>query len=66
MPIGKLCDAYLSRNGEDMRRIHDAIEVPTFNRDTNEVTWQRVTHAIRHETEEQTFRVRTERGDRSK
>ena len=54
VPIGILCDAYLPRDGAATRRIHDDIEVPSFDRDTHDVTWESVTHAIRHETDEAT------------
>jgi len=62
IPIGVLCDAYLSEDGGATETIPDKIEVPSFNRETHELTWQPVTHAIRHETDEQTFKIATEKG----
>jgi DNA topoisomerase-6 subunit B len=60
--IGTLCDAYLPADDEATRPVPDDIEVPSFNRETHEMTWQPVTHAIRHETDEQTFKITTEKG----
>ena len=62
IPIGVLCDAYLPQEGEATRPVPDDIEVPSFDRRTHEMTWQPVTHAIRHETDEQTYGIRTEKG----
>jgi len=62
MPIGVLCDAYLPQAGEATRPIPDGIEVPSFNRQTHEMSWQPVTHALRHETDEQTYEITTEKG----
>ncbi len=62
VPIGVLCDAYLPEDGEAGRRVPAGIEVPSFDRETHEMTWQPVTHAIRHETDEQTYEILTERG----
>ncbi len=61
IPIGVLCDAYLPEEGEATRMVPDEIEVPSFDRERHELTWQPVTHAIRHETDEQTFEVTTEK-----
>jgi DNA topoisomerase-6 subunit B len=61
--IGTLCDAYLpDGDGSGTVRVHDDVEAPCFDRDTGEVTWQPVTHAIRHETDEETYRIETSRG----
>jgi DNA topoisomerase-6 subunit B len=62
VPIGVLCDAYLPQSGAGTVGIPDDIEVPSFDRETHEVTWQSVTHAIRHETDEQTYEITTEKG----
>ena len=62
VPIGALCDAYLPTDGAATRRIPADIEVPSFNRKTREMTWQPVTHAIRHETDGKTYEVTTEKG----
>jgi len=62
VPIGVLCDAYLPAEGKATRRIPDNIEAPAFNRETHEMTWQPVTHAIRHETEERTYQIETKKG----
>ena len=62
VPIGMLCDAYLPREGAGTAPIADDVEVPSFDRETHEMTWQEVTHAIRHETDEAVYRVTTERG----
>ncbi|PSP85615.1 DNA topoisomerase VI subunit B [Halobacteriales archaeon QS_6_64_34] len=62
VPIGTLCDAYLPTNGAATRRIPTDIEVPSFNRETREMTWQPVTHAIRHETDGTTYEITTEKG----
>ncbi|PSP28705.1 DNA topoisomerase VI subunit B [Halobacteriales archaeon QH_2_65_14] len=62
LPIGVLCDAYLPVSGESTRPIPDDIEVPSFNRETKEMSWQSVTHAIRHETDERTYEITTEKG----
>ncbi|MFB6293581.1 MAG: ATP-binding protein, partial [Halonotius sp.] len=60
--IGTLCDAYLPADGEGTAPIDDGIEVPSFDRETHELTWQPVTHAIRHETEESTYEITTQKG----
>jgi len=62
IPIGVLCDAYLPETGEATRPVPSEIEVPSFNRETHEMTWQPVTHAIRHETAERTYEITTEKG----
>ncbi len=62
LPIGALCDAYLPASGAATRRIPEDIEVPSFTRDDHELSWQPVTHAIRHETDEHTYEVHTNRG----
>jgi DNA topoisomerase-6 subunit B len=62
LSIGTLCDAYLPEEGEATRKLTGEIEVPSFNRETHDLSWQSVTHAIRHETEAQTYRVTTEKG----
>ncbi len=62
LPIGVVCDAYLPEDGEATAPIHDEIAVPSFDRENHDLTWQPVTHAIRHETDEQLYRIQTERG----
>ncbi|ERJ05150.1 Type 2 DNA topoisomerase 6 subunit B protein [Halorhabdus tiamatea SARL4B] len=62
VPIGVLCDAYLPENGEATRPIPEGIEVPSFDRETHELSWEPVTHAIRHETTEDTYEITTEKG----
>jgi DNA topoisomerase-6 subunit B len=62
VPIGVLCDAYLPAEGEATRPIPADIEAPSFDRESHELTWQPVTHAIRHETAEPTFEITTEKG----
>nr|WP_193588498.1 LAGLIDADG family homing endonuclease [Halalkaliarchaeum desulfuricum] len=60
--IGVLCDAYLQPEGEGTAPVPDDIEVPSFDRETHELTWQPVTHAIRHETDEPTYEITLEKG----
>jgi DNA topoisomerase-6 subunit B len=62
VPIGVLCDAYLPADGEGTTPIPDDVKTPAFDRDTHEMTWEPVTHAIRHETEERTYEITTEKG----
>ncbi|KAB7513018.1 DNA topoisomerase VI subunit B [Halosegnis rubeus] len=62
IPIGVLCDAYLTADGGGTAPIPDDIEAPCFDRESHELTWEPVTHAIRHRTDEQTYEVTTERG----
>ncbi|WP_425498784.1 DNA topoisomerase VI subunit B [Haloplanus salilacus] len=62
VPIGVLCDAYLPHDEAATARIPDDIEAPSFDRETHEMTWEPVTHAIRHETEERTYEITTEKG----
>ncbi|WP_229123942.1 DNA topoisomerase VI subunit B [Halapricum desulfuricans] len=62
IPIRVLCDAYLPEDGEATRPIPDDIEVPSFNRETHEMSWESVTNAIRHETDEATYEITTEKG----
>ncbi|MFC7134507.1 MULTISPECIES: DNA topoisomerase VI subunit B [Salinibaculum] len=62
VPVGVLCDAYLPADGAATRPVPDEIEVPSFDRETHEMTWQPVTHAIRHETDERTYEITTEKG----
>jgi len=61
IPIGVLCDAYLPEDGEGVRPI-DGIEVPSFNRETHEMSWEPVTTVIRHETQERMYEITTEKG----
>jgi DNA topoisomerase-6 subunit B len=60
--IGVLCDAHLPENGAGTAPIPDEIEVPSFNRETHEMTWEPITHAIRHETDERTYEITMEKG----
>jgi DNA topoisomerase-6 subunit B len=62
VPIGVLCDAYLPQDDAATARIPDGIEAPSFDRETHEMTWEPVTHAIRHETDERTYEITTEKG----
>ncbi|MGM0398170.1 MAG: ATP-binding protein, partial [Halobacteriota archaeon] len=62
VPIGVLCDAFLPNEGAGTAPLQADIEVPSFNRETLEMSWQPVTHAIRHETDERTFEITTEKG----
>ena len=62
IPIGVLCDAHLPGDGDGTAPISDGIEVPSFNRETQEMSWQPVTHAIRHETDERTYEIETQKG----
>ena len=62
VPIGTLCNVYLSQEGAATQQIPDDIEVPSFNRETQETSWQPVTHAIRHETAGETYEITTEKG----
>ena len=62
VPIVVLCDAYLPREGEATAPVDADVEVPSFDRETHEMTWQPVTHAIRHETDEPVYRIETARG----
>ncbi|MDQ2049414.1 DNA topoisomerase VI subunit B [Natronolimnohabitans sp. A-GB9] len=62
IPIGVLCDAYLPDEGAGTAPIAGDIEVPSFNRETHEMTWEPVTHAIRHETNEKTYQITTQKG----
>ena len=59
--IGEFCDSYLPADGEASAPIPaDAnIEVPSFDRQTHEMTWQPVTNAIRHRTDERVYRIST-------
>jgi len=62
IPIGVLCDAYLPDEGEATRPIAGDIEAPSFDRTTHELTWEPVTHAIRHETDGKVYEITTEKG----
>ena len=62
LPIGVLCDSFLPEEGEATRPVRGDIEVPSFDRETHEMTWQPVTHAIRHETDERTYKITTQKG----
>ena len=62
IPIGVLCDAYLPEEGEATRSVAGDIEVPSFSRDTHELTWEPVTHAIRHRTDGKVYEITTEKG----
>ncbi len=59
VPIGVLCDAFLPETGEATMPVPNDIDVPTFNRQTHETSWQPVTHVIRHNTAEQTYEIET-------
>ena len=60
--IGEFCDAYLPPAGNATVPIDENVRAPVFNHDTLEVSWEPVTHAIRHETTETVYRITTERG----
>jgi DNA topoisomerase-6 subunit B len=62
IPIGVLCDAYLPESGEGTAPIAGDIEALSFNRETHGMTWEPVTHAIRHETDERTYEITTQKG----
>ncbi|MFB6132095.1 MAG: DNA topoisomerase VI subunit B [Halanaeroarchaeum sp.] len=60
--IGTLCDAFLPHEGAGTASISADVEVPSFDRETHEMSWQPVTHVIRHETDEKVYRISTARG----
>ncbi|MFC6798287.1 ATP-binding protein [Haladaptatus sp. DYSN1] len=62
IPIGVLCDAYLPQEGAETVPVSDDITVPSFTRDDHTLSWQPITHVIRHETTEQTYKITTEKG----
>jgi DNA topoisomerase-6 subunit B len=62
IPIGLLCDAYLPEEGESTRPVAGDIEVPSFDRTSHELTWEPVTHAIRHRTDGKVYEIATEKG----
>jgi DNA topoisomerase-6 subunit B len=62
VPIGRLCDAYLPGDGAGTARIPDDVRAPSFDRETHEMSWQDVTHAIRHETDAATYEITTQTG----
>jgi len=62
IPIGVLCDAHLPKGGAATQPVPGDIEVPSFNRETHEMTWEPVTHAIRHETSGPTYEITTQKG----
>ena len=61
IPIGRLADAFLPQDGAAAGRVPGGIEVPSFNRETHELTWQPVTRVTRHETDGATYEVTTEK-----
>jgi len=62
VPIGVLSDAYLPQDGAATAQVPEKIEVPSFDRETHEMSWQPVTHVTRHETDEQVCEITTEKG----
>ncbi|MFB6150572.1 MAG: DNA topoisomerase VI subunit B [Haloarculaceae archaeon] len=62
VPIGVLCDAFLPEEGEATGPVTADIEAPSFDRDAHELTWQSITHAIRHETDGSVYEITTEKG----
>ncbi|PSP95658.1 DNA topoisomerase VI subunit B [Halobacteriales archaeon QS_4_62_28] len=62
VPIGVLCDAYLPESGAATRAIPADIEVPSFDRESHDMSWEPVTHAIRHETDGAVYEITTEKG----
>jgi DNA topoisomerase-6 subunit B len=61
--IDKLCDAYLpNSDGAGTVSVPDHLEAPCFDRETGSVSWQDVTHVMRHETEHETYRIETAKG----
>ena len=62
VPIGELCDSYLGDDGAETATIPDDVKAPAFNRETHEMTWEPVTHAIRHQTDARTYEITTEKG----
>jgi len=62
IPIGTLCDAYLPGEGAATRAVPADLEVPSFDRESHALTWQPVTHAIRHENDGPVYRITTQKG----
>jgi DNA topoisomerase-6 subunit B len=62
VPIGVLCDAFLPENGAGTTSVPSDIEAPCFDRETKSLSWEPVTHAIRHKTDERTYEITAEKG----
>ncbi|ERG97981.1 MAG: DNA topoisomerase VI, subunit B [Haloquadratum sp. J07HQX50] len=62
VPIGDFCDNYLPEQTAAVAPVSDDITVPSFNRQTQQISWQPVTTAIRHETEAAVYEVKTTAG----
>jgi len=60
MKIGEIVESYLQEEG--YQQIPDTMKTPSFNRQTGEVEWENVTGVSKHKTENDLFRVTTERG----
>lgn len=62
IPIGVLCDAFVGTTGEGTARLHQDIQVPSFSRADHSISWQPLTHVIKHKTAEETYTITTETG----
>ncbi|MDY6789595.1 MAG: DNA topoisomerase VI subunit B [Candidatus Nanohaloarchaea archaeon] len=63
MEIGELCDDIVGvEGGEKTKEVDEEIKAPCFDRETGEISWRPVTHAIRHKNRNETFKVETTRG----
>jgi DNA topoisomerase-6 subunit B len=60
--IGRFCDEFIEGEGEKTEKIDEEVKAPCFNRKTGEITWQPVTHAIRHKNRNKSYRIETSRG----
>lgn len=59
--IGNFCDQVLqTENGSGTEKVED-VEAPCFNKETGEIKWREVTHVIRHENENEAYRIKTSR-----
>jgi DNA topoisomerase-6 subunit B len=60
--IGAFCDAFVGDHDGDATVPVEGVQAPCFDRESGEVNWHDVTHAIRHENRNDAYRVETTRG----
>jgi DNA topoisomerase-6 subunit B len=61
--IGNLCDSEIGdMDGEKTVELEEEVKAPCFDRDTGEINWSPVTHAIRHRNRHDAYRIESSRG----
>jgi len=60
--IGKFCNDFMENEGDEVSKIDEGFEAPSFNRNTGNISWRKITHAIRHRTRNKVYKIETKFG----